>query len=147
MSPPACMKTVSSFWMLPGCARVVTYAAAPTSSFSVSWLHIWLTILLNNASVPKHLFFWLFLWEPKNPPHPPVLFFNHHSASGRLPSRKGSPLPGLPSNPSAACPSALHAAHSPVCPPRATQLLVTLFLCAVETSNITASLCLHVLPK
>lgn len=55
-------------------------------------------------------------YETLSTPHPSLLFFNHHSASGRLPSRKGSPLPGLPPNPSTACPPALRAAHSPVSP-------------------------------
>lgn len=54
--------------------------------------------------------------NPSNLPTLKFLFFNHHSASGRLPSRKGRPLPGLPPNLSAACLSALHAAHSTVLP-------------------------------
>lgn len=38
--------------------------------------------------------------------------------------------------------------HTPQpCPSRAAPLLVTLLRCAVETSDITASLCLHLLPK
>lgn len=47
---------------------------------------------------------------------PPFIFFNHHTASSRPASRKGSPLPGLLPNPSAACLSAFRAAHSPVLP-------------------------------
>lgn len=75
----------------------------PLTSYRSSNLKAWFLV---NCSV-SHLF---------HTPHPSVLFFNHHSASGRLPSRKGSPLPGLPPNPSAACPSAPCAAHSPVLP-------------------------------
>lgn len=95
---------------VPGCWPM---PFAPTATFpppySVS------SFLFIRRSVLQH-FFWLILLESKHSPHLWVLFFNHHSASGRLPSRKGSPLLGLPPNPSAACPSAFHAAHSPVLP-------------------------------
>lgn len=77
--------------------------------------HTLSSFLFTHRSVPQH-FFWLILLAPKHSAQLWVLFFNHHSASGRLPSRKGSPLLGLPPNPSAACPSAFHAAHSPVLP-------------------------------
>lgn len=82
------------------------------SRFTAPYL---LNYFLIHLSVLQH-FFWLLLWVHKHTPHPLVLFFNHHSASGRLPSRKGSPLPDLPPNPSAGCPSSLYAAHSPLLP-------------------------------
>lgn len=91
-------------------ARFTTFAAVHTPVFPALWFYseILFSVLLN--------IFWLLLWTPEPTPHCSVLVFNHHTASGRLPSRKGSPLPGLPPNPSAACPSALPAAHSPVLP-------------------------------
>lgn len=110
----------ASFWMLDSIISCTVPGWWPTLLLQHQHfrphgsISVWL-FSLNHASVLQH-FFWLLLWEPKRTPHPSVLFFNHHSASGGLPSRKGSPLPGLPPNPSAACPSARHAAHSPVLP-------------------------------
>lgn len=124
--PPASVKTIScslckhlsECWMRSPPAPCQVDDLRCCSNINISSLMA--PYLVNYFRSITRLFcnisFWLLLWEPKRTPHPSVLFFNHHSASGGLPSRKGSPLPGLPPNPSAACPSARHAAHSPVLP-------------------------------
>lgn len=71
-------------------------------------------IFSSHVSPLQPFFFFLAAFIRAGALSPPfIIFFNHHTASGRLPSRKGSPSTGLLPNPSAACLSALRTARSP----------------------------------